>query len=164
MTSTSRSPAAPSSTARARRGVRGDVGIRDGRIVALGEATRRARGRRSTPTGRVVAPGLRRHPHPLRRAGAVGPHAHDLAVARRDHGRDGQLRLRRRAHAAGAPRADPAHAREGRGHEPRRAREPGSAKRVAVRDLPRVSRRRRAPRQRDQRGGASSATRRCGST
>ncbi len=59
---------------------------------------------------------LRRHPHALRRAGLLGPHADDLAVARRHLGRDGELRLRRRADAPGASRAHPAHARERRGH------------------------------------------------
>ena len=36
--------------------------------------------------GLVVAPGLRRPPHALRRAGAVGPGRHAVAAARRHHG------------------------------------------------------------------------------
>ena len=50
-----------------------------------------------------------------------------LALARRDHGGDRQLRLRRRADPRRPPRADHAHAGEGRGHEPRRARRRASA-------------------------------------
>ena len=79
---------------------------------------------------------LRRHPHALRRAGLLGPDAHDLALARRDDGRDGQLRLRRRADAARASRPHPAHAREGRGHVRSTRSRRGSASDVAVRDLP----------------------------
>ena len=35
--------------------------------------------------GHVVSPGLRRHPHPLRRAGVLGSGAHPVVLARRDH-------------------------------------------------------------------------------
>ncbi len=45
-------------------------------------------------------PRLRRHPHPLRRPDPVGPHAHRVAVARGDHRRHRQLRLRRGADPA----------------------------------------------------------------
>ncbi len=102
-TSISSFAAARWSTAPARRARRGDVGIRGGRIAALGDGARRraphARRRRLRRRAR-----LRRHPHPLRRAGLLGPHAHDLAVARRDLGGDGQLRLRHRADPPGASR------------------------------------------------------------
>ncbi len=85
--------------------------------------------------------GLRRHPHALRRAGAVGSHAHHLAVAWRHHGSGRQLRLRHRADQARASRADPAHVGARRGDEPCRAR--GRHRpRVAVRHLPRIHGRR----------------------
>ena len=45
-------------------GVVADVGIRDGRIVAIGSDRRAGRARSSTPTGLVVAPGF------------VDPHTH----------------------------------------------------------------------------------------
>ena len=54
---------------------------------------------------------------------------------------------------------DPAHARERRGHVPRRARG-RPRRRLAVRDVPAVPRRDRAARHRDQRRRAASATRR----
>ena len=95
-------------TRRARRAHRGD-GRRDGH----GRARRRRRRRRRRAR-------IRRHPHALRRAGVLGPHAVHLAVARRDDGGDGQLRLRHRADASGPPRPDPAHAGERRGHVARR--------------------------------------------
>ena len=60
----------------------GDLGIRDGRIAALGEVRGSAE-RALDATGLRRRAGLRRHPHPLRRAGVLGPHAHDLALARR---------------------------------------------------------------------------------
>jgi len=85
---------------------------------------------------------LRRHPHPLRRADSVGPHDDDLAVARRDHGSDGQLRLWRRADSSRASRTHHAHARERRRDEPEGARDRARL-RMAVRDLravPRCSR------------------------
>ncbi len=130
-------------------GRRGDLGIRDGKIAELGQLSGEAA--RELDASRLRGRArLRRHPHPLRRAGVLGPHAHDLAVARRDLGRDGQLRLRRRADPARAPRPDHAHARERRGHVARgaaRGHRPG----LAVRDLPAVPRRDRAPRHRDQR-------------
>ena len=81
----------------------GDLGVRDGRIAALGRVAGTAR-RTLDARGRVVAPGF------------VDIHTHydaqvfwdrmltHLAVARRDDGRDRQLRLRHRADAAGAPR------------------------------------------------------------
>ena len=87
-------------TRRARR-ARATSAIRGGRIAALGDVRgqRRAHARRERLRRRA---GLRRHPHPLRRAGLLGPHALDLALARRHERRDRQLRLRHRADAAGS--------------------------------------------------------------
>ena len=44
--------------------------------------------------GLLVTPGLRRHPHPLRRPGHLGQPPRAVGVARRHHRRDGQLRRR----------------------------------------------------------------------
>ena len=72
--------------------------------------------------------GLRRHPHPLRRAGPVGPHA--------DASRPGTASPRVVIGNCGfgvaptrpdAPRAHHPHAREGRGHERSTRSRPGSA-------------------------------------
>ena len=53
----------------------GDLGIRDGRIVAVGHAPGPGAAHRRRPrAGR--RPRLRRHPHALRRPGLLGPHAH----------------------------------------------------------------------------------------
>src|SRR5260370_1444115 len=63
----------------------------------------------------------RRRAHPLRCPGHLGRHALAVALARRHHGGDGQLRLR---HRAGAPhRARPGDPQplRGRGHGPRPA-------------------------------------------
>ena len=93
--------------------------------------------------------GLRRRAHPLRRADPVGPHAVDLALAWRHHDGDRQLRLRRRTDQGDPSQADHADAREGRGHEPRGARG-RPRRRLAVRDLPAVSRHAREARLGDQ--------------
>ena len=53
----------------------------------------------STPSGCVVAPGLHRHPHALRRAGVLGSGAAAVVVPRRHHGGRRQLRLHDRADA-----------------------------------------------------------------
>ncbi len=99
---------------------------------------------------------LRRHPYPLRRPAVLGPHVVDLALARRHERRDRKLRIRHRTDAPRAPRSDPAHARERRGHVARRAAR-GSRQRLAVRDLPPVPGRARCARHRDPRGCAGRA-------
>ena len=53
-----------------------------------------AGGRRRRP---ARAAGLGRHPHPLRRPGHLGSRRHAVELARRHHGRHGQLRRRLRA-------------------------------------------------------------------
>ena len=75
----------------------------------------------STPTGLVVVPGLRRHPHPLRRAGAVGPDREPVAAARRHHRHRRQLRLLDRAARAGRRRLRDADDGARRGHAARGA-------------------------------------------
>ena len=103
-------------TRRARPGRRrGDRGRRDPRDRA--EPARRARARR---VGLRRHAGLHRHPHPLRRAGVLGPGAEAVVVPRRHHRGRRQLRLRDRADPPRAPRRDRAHARERRGHGRRR--------------------------------------------
>ena len=101
-----------------------------------GPGTRGDRRRRPARHARV-----RRHPHPLRRPGHVGLPHDPLELARRDDGRDGQLRRRLRA---GAPRrarpADLAHG--GRRGHPRRGARRGH--RLDVGELRRIPRRRRA--------------------
>ena len=48
-------------------------------------------------TDLIVAPGLHRHPHPLRRAGVLGHDAEPVAAARSDHGHGWQLWFHDRA-------------------------------------------------------------------
>ena len=68
--------------------------------------------------GRARDARLRRHPHPLRRPGHLGPDARAVELARRDHRRDGQLRRRLRAGRARPARV--AHRADGgRGGHPR---------------------------------------------
>ena len=66
-------------------------------------------------------PGLRRPPHPLRRAAVLGPQRQPVPAARRDHGARRQLRLLARAARPGARRLHRAHDGPGRGHAARRA-------------------------------------------
>ena len=120
-----------------------DVVIRGGTVVdgtgAPGRRRRRRhhrrrhhRDRRRASTGRreldAVGPDrharLRRHPHPLRRAGLLGPGADAELLARRHVGRRRQLRLLDRAGPARAPRAARPHAAARRGHVARHARSP----------------------------------------
>ena len=86
-------------------------------------------------------PGLRRHPHPLRRPGHLGPGGHPVGLARRDHRRHGQLRRRLRPGRARSPRlADPTHG--GRRGHPRHGA--GRGDELELGELPRVPRRARA--------------------
>ena len=98
-----------------------DVAVDGGTITAVGRSPAGAT-EEIDADGLLVTPGLRRHPHPLRRAGHLG-RAHDaVELARRDHGGHGQLRRRLRA---GATRCAPTpHLVDGRGrgHSRRRAR------------------------------------------
>ena len=64
---------------------------------------------------------LRRRAHALRRPGHLGPAAHAVVLARRHHGRDGQLRRRLRAGAARPPRLADRPDGGRRGHPRRRA-------------------------------------------
>ena len=96
-----------------------DIAIDDGVITAVGKVD--GRGRREVDAdGALVTPGLRRHPHPLRRPGHLGHPARPVQLARRHHGRDGQLRRRVRPRPPGRPR--PPHRADGgrRGHPRRR--------------------------------------------
>jgi hypothetical protein len=135
---------------------RGDVGVRNGKIAAVGEVAGTA-AQTLDADGAVVAPGfVDIHTH--YDAGVLGSHAHRIAVARRDDRGDGQLRLRRRADAAGAPFSSYARWRTSRHVDrchPRRHRP-----RVALRDDPRVPRRGRAARHGDQRRRAGRPHRR----
>ena len=122
---------------------------RQGRRTRQGRRAGRADDRRHRQGRRT---GLRRRAHALRCPDPVGPDAHHLALARRHHDRDRQLRLRRRADPGNPSQDDHADLGKGRGHEPRGA---GSRPRhgLAVRDLPAVSRRAGEAWLGDQRGG-----------
>ena len=98
-----------------------DVAVDGGTIAAVGTVPGRGCGgdRRRRPARH---PGVRRHPHALRRAGHVGRAHGAVELARGDHGRHGQLRRRLRPGAARC--ALPSHFLDGRGrgHPRRRAR------------------------------------------
>ena len=103
---TSRSATARSSTARGARRVVGDVAMKDGVIVAVSDSTLDGDAAETIDaTGLVVTPGLRRHPHALRRPGHVGPAARAVVEPRRHHRGRRQLRRRLRARAARATRS-----------------------------------------------------------
>ena len=100
-----------------------DVAITDGIVTEVADAgalagTAATDDRRRRPARHAR---LRRRAHALRRPGHLGPAAHADVLARRHHGRDGQLRRRLRAGAARQARV--AHRPDGRrrGHPRRRA-------------------------------------------
>ena len=118
-----------------------DVGIRDGRIVAVGQIdeagdhrVRRRRARRG--------PRLRRPAHALRRPALLGPAGLPLQRARRDHRDRRQLRLHPGPHQRRGRRLHPPDDGQGRGHAPGR---PGERRAVELVDLRRVPRRARGP-------------------
>ena len=132
-----------------------DVGIRDGRIVAIGtideEAAvgdRRHRLRRR--------PRLRRPAHALRRPAHVGSHREPVERARRHHRDRRQLRLHPRAAARRRRRLPPPHDGEGRGHAPPRAR---ARRRLEVGDVRRVPRPLRGRRSRSTSASSSGTAR-----
>ena len=129
---------------------RADVAVKDGRIAG----DRRHQGQRREDRRCRRADALARHhrrAHALRRAGDVGRHALALAVARRHHGGDGQLRLRHRAGAAGRPRPGDPQPLGGRGHGPRRA---AHRHQLGLRELRRLHGDAAPPRRLRQCGGA----------
>ena len=102
---------------------RADVAVRDGRVVAIGDDRRAGRqgDRRRRPHGGA---GIRRPPHPLRRAIVVGPDRQPLAAARGHHRDRRQLRVLPGARRARARPVPGPHDGPGRRHAPRRARTP----------------------------------------
>ena len=96
----SSSPAEPSSTAPARRPARPTSRSANGRIAEVGriDASAGARAHRRRRAARHAR--VRRHPHPLRRAAALGPDRVARVMARRHHADDRQLRLHARAEQA----------------------------------------------------------------
>ena len=128
-----------------------DIAIDGGVITEVGAVSGTGR-REIDADGALVTPGLRRHPHPLRRPVHLGHRAGPVQLARRHDGRDGQLRRRLRARPPGRPRP-PDRADGGRRGHPRRRPPRGPLVGVAV--VPRVPRRhrRQAPRHRPRRPG-----------
>ena len=129
---------------------RADVAVKDGRIDAIGDI--KAWWRQDDRRRRADA--LARHhrrAHALRRAGDVGRHAVALAVARRHHRGDGQLRLRHRAGDARRPRPRDPQPLGRRGHGPRRA---AHRHQVGLRELRRLHGDAAPPRALRQRGRA----------
>ena len=140
-------------------GRRADVGIRDGRIVAIGD-DHRGRGRddrRRRPRRRAR---LRRPAHALRRAAVLGPGREPVEPARRHEHDRRQLRLHARADRARRRRLPPPDDGEGRGHAAARARDRRAVELAHVRRLPRRARRQR----RRSTSASSSATARCAAT
>ena len=115
-----------------------DVAVTDGRISDIGKRLEQVHAC-STPAGQVVSPRLRRHPHPLRRPGVLGPGLDAVVVPRGDDGDRGELRVLHRARPARRRAAAGAHAAARRGHELRHAVRRRALGRV--RDLPPVPRR-----------------------
>jgi hypothetical protein len=78
-------------------GRRADVGISDGKILSIEDRISGQAARTLDASDLVVAPGLHRPAHALRRADLLGRAPHALVLARRHLGGDGQLRRRHRA-------------------------------------------------------------------
>ncbi len=125
-----------------------DVGVRDGRVVAVGRLGD-AGGDRDHRRRRVRGgAGLRRHPHPLRRAAALRADRVAVVVARR-HDRDHrQLRLLAVPCTPRRRRVVVRDAESGRGHV---ARDAGGRRRVRRRGHERLRRRDRRPHRRQRR-------------
>ena len=156
---TSRSPTAPSSTAPAHARFVGDVAVKDGVIVEVSRSPLAGRRRRDRRRHRAAGHArFRRHPHPLRRPGHVGPAARAVVGPRRHHGGRGQLRRRVRARAPG--RREVADQPDGRrrGHPRHRAHR---GHRLELGDVPGVPRRARPTPVRDRRRACRCRTARC---
>ena len=116
----------------------------DADVADRGRPDRRDRAEpagRSAPRRRRVRGDarLRRHPHPLRRPGVLGPGADAVVLPRRHHGGGRQLRVQHRPDPARRPRTARPHDGEGRGHGSRVPRRRHPVGRVRV--VPRVPRR-----------------------
>ena len=133
-----------------------DVAVDGDRIVEVGRVD--GTGRSEIDAGGCVGhAGIRRRAHPLRRPGHLGLLPRPVVVARRHHGRDGQLRRRLRPGPPDRPR--PPHLADGgRGGHPRGGAARGPQ--LGVGDVRRLPRRHRAPGPRHRRGGAGSPRRR----
>ena len=126
---------------------RADVGVRDGRIVAIGDvdddAAARRRRRRSRRRAR-----LRRPAHALRRAAVLGSGREPVEPARRHERHRRQLRLHARAARLAGRRLPAPDDGEGRGHAAAGARDRRAVDVAIVRRVPRRARRQRRPQRR----------------
>ena len=129
--------------------IRADVAVKDGKIADIGNI--KASGARTIDAGGLTLARASSNVHALRRAGDVGCHALALAVARRHHRGDGQLRLRHRAGDAGRPRPGDPQPLGGRGHGPRCA---AHRHQLGLRELLRLHGDAASPRPLRQRRGA----------
>ena len=117
-----------------------DVGIHEGRIVAVGQVRRG--GHRRARRDRAVRHTRRRRPaHALRRPALLGPLGVAVERARRDDGDRRELWLHAGADQRRGRRLHPSHDGQGRGHAARRPRERRPLELVDVRRVPRCARR-----------------------